>query len=144
MAFDDANQLLTHSGAPPFKFLVHGDTIAGKVTGAEKRASTDYATGALKTWDNGDQMWEVVITLETGQPDDNDETERRIFARGNMLKAIREALKTAGAQLERDGTLTVRYVGDGESTKRGFSPPKLFKAKYVPPTATAALDLDEL
>ena len=143
MAYDDANQLLTHSGAPPFKFVDAGDTVTGKVTGAEKRASVDFATGVPKTWDNGDPMYEVVITLDTGQPDQNDETERRIFARGNMLKAIREALKAAGAQLEQDGTLTVRYVGDGESTKRGFSPPKLFKAKYVPPTA-AALDLDEL
>ena len=140
---DDVIQMLTAGGAAACKFVAVGDTHKGKIIAAEKRQQTDYATGTPKTWDNGEPMWEIVITLDTGIEDENGETHRRLFVRGAMLKAVREALKDANAKLEVGGELAVRYTGDGEPSKKGFNAPKLFKAKYTPP-APAAVDLDEL
>lgn len=140
---DDVNQMLTQSGAPACKFPDVGDTHKGKIVDAQKRQQSDMKTGRPLTWDNGDPRWEIVITIDTGQPDDSGETNRRLFARGGMLKAIREAVAEAGTQLEIGGELTVRYTGDGEPTQRGFNAPKLYKAKYTPP-APAAVDLDDL
>jgi hypothetical protein len=88
-------------------------------------------------------MWEIVITLDTGIEDENGETQRRLFVRGAMLKSVREALKDANSKLEVGGELAVRYTGDGEPSKKGFNAPKLFKAKYTPPTP-GAVDLDDL
>lgn len=140
---DDALDYLSRSGAPAFKFENIGDTARGKVVAAEKRQQTDYGTGAPKFYDNGDPMWEVVITVDTGVDDGNGETGRRVFARGALLKAIREALRDAAAKLEVGGELVVRYTEDGEPSKKGFNAPKLFKAKYTPPTAQP-VDLDDL
>ena len=139
----DVNDLLEQSGAPACKFESPGDTHKGKVVSAQKRQQTDYGTGTPKFYDNGDPMWEIVITIDTGVEDSNGETEKRLFARGAMLKAIREALKDAGAKLEVGGELVVRYTEDGEPSKKGFNAPKLYKAKYTPP-APAAVDLDDL
>lgn len=140
---NDVNQMLTASGAPACKFQAIGDTHKGRIVTAEKRQQTDYATGTPKTWDNGEPMWEIVITLDTGVEDENGETNRRLFVRGQMLKALREALKDANAKLEIGGELAVRYTGDGEASKKGFNAPKLFKAKYTAP-APSAVDLDDL
>lgn len=139
----DANDLLAQGGAPSFKFEAVGDTARGKVISAEKRQQTDYGTGAPKFYDNGDPMWEVVITIDTGAEDENGEASRRIFARGQLLKAVREALKEAGAKLEAGGELVARYTGDGEPPKKGFNAPKLFKAKYTAP-APSMVDIDDL
>jgi len=140
---DDALDYLSRSGAPAFKFEKIGDTFAGKVVAAEKRQQTEFGTGTPKFYDNGDPMWEVVITLDTGVDDGNGETCKRLFARGALLKAVREALRDAGAKLEVGGELRGKYVEDGEPPKKGFNAPKLYKAKYTPP-APSAVDLDDL
>lgn len=140
---NDVNDLLGETGAPACKFETAGDTFKGRVLAAVKRQQTDYSTGTPKAWDNGDPMWEIVVTVDTGVDDGNGETNRRLFIRGAMLKAVREALKDANAKLEVGGELTVRYTGDGEPSKKGFNAPKLFKAKYVAPTSTP-VDLDDL
>jgi hypothetical protein len=139
---DDALDYLSRDSAPAAKFETIGDTVKGKVLSAEKRQQTDYGTGAPKFYDNGDPMWEVVITIASADADDDD-NRRRIFARGALLKAVREALKEAESKLEVGGELTVRYTADGEPPKKGFNAPKLFKAKYVAPAA-APVDLDDL
>lgn len=140
---DEVNQMLTQSGAPACKFPNVGDTHKGTITAAKKRQQTDMKTGRPLEWDNGDLRWEIVITIDTGDADENGETCRRLFARGGMLKAIREAVAEAGSKLEIGGELVVRYTGDGEPSQRGFNAPKLYKAKYTAP-APAAVDLDDL
>lgn len=140
---NDVNDLLGETGAPACKFEQAGDTFKGRVVAAVKRQQSDYSTGAAKMWDNGDPMWEIVVTIDTGIDTGDGETCRRLFIRGAMLKAVREALKDAAAKLEVGGELTVRYTGDGEPTKKGFNAPKLYKAKYVAPTAQP-VDLDDL
>jgi hypothetical protein len=55
-----------------------------------------------------------------------------------MLTAIRAAVRASGAQLGTGGHLSVTYTGDGERTKPGFSPPKLYTATYRPEAASQA------
>jgi hypothetical protein len=140
---DDALDLLANGGSPAAKFESPGDKTTGKVVSAQKRQQADYGTGAPKFYDDGNPMWEVVITVDTGEDDGKGDTCRRLFARGAMLKAVREALHEANAKLEVGGELVVKYTEDGEPPKKGFNPPKLFKAKYTPP-APSAVDLDDL
>lgn len=133
----DLNDLLGSGGAPAFKFQTIGDTIRGTIVSTETRQQRDYATGDLKFWDDGKPMMEAVITLQTDLRDptiQDDDGQRRIFVRGRLLGALRDARTAAKVdRIDVGGTLAVRYTGDGEPPKPGFRPPKLFTAEYRPP-----------
>lgn len=124
-------------GAPAAKFPTVGTVIKGRVLAQQKRQSTDMDTGDPLTWSNGDPIWEIVFTLATDDRDpDNpdDDGTRRLFARGQMLKAIGIALRKAhwSKQLK-GGELAVQYKEDGPQTRRGFNPPKVYAARFTPP-----------
>lgn len=142
MPFEDANKMLEGGGAPVAKFTTPGDTHKGRLVNSLRRQQTDLE-GKPKFYDDGNVMWELVLTIDTDTPDDNGITLRRLFVKGKGVDAVREAVKEAGAPMTEGGVLTLRYTGDGEQTRKGYSPPKLFKAKYEPPKP-AAFDLDEL
>jgi len=139
----DVNDFLTRSGAPSAKFPTVGTTCKGTVVAAEKTQQTDIDGNPL-TWDNGDPRWQVVITLQTDDRDpaiDGDAGERRLFAKAQMLNAIKEAIRTAGARgLDVGATLAVQYVDDGEA-KPGRTAPKIYRAQYQPAPAVAVGDL---
>lgn len=137
-----AMDLLAPSGIPSAKFAAHGDSVEGAVKSAEKKQQTDI-DGNLKTWDNGDPMWQVVITLQTDERDadiEDDDGRRRLFAKGKMLEAIKAALTESKLTLTEDLWLKVMYYADGEPTKKGYTAPKLFKAKAKPAAVVADLD----
>jgi hypothetical protein len=141
---DQANEFLNSGGVPPAKFETAGTTVTGKVLHAEKQQQREIATGKPKYWDDGTQREQLVVQLETSQrnpeiPDDDGR--RALYVRGNMLKALRAALKRAGGRLEAGGTLTVTYTGDGERTAAGFNPPKLYTVHYAPPAQSAVADM---
>ena len=143
----DVNDFLSASGAPAAKFPEIGDTVKGTVVASEVRQQTKLEDGTPLTWDDGRPRMQLVVTIDTGELGDADTTERRLFAKGNMLTAIKQAVKEGGGLLLNGGELTVRYIGDGEQKTRGFNPPKLYKAKYTPPAAAPApsvADLDDL
>jgi len=55
-----------------------------------------------------------------------------------MQKAIADAVRQVGAPgLEVGGKLQVRYSGQGQATRRGYDPPKLYTAKYKRPEPAA-------
>lgn len=143
MANDVVDFLLGAAGAPA-KFPEVGTVVKGKVLHHEKRQSKDM-DGNLKTWDDGNPVWEVVVTLQTEDRDpsiDDDDGVRRVFVRGQMLKAVRDALtKAQWRESLEGGTLGVKYVGDGEAARKGFSPPKIYRAVFEPPAP--ADDFDE-
>jgi hypothetical protein len=144
MAMSDDGMDLLLGGAPAAKFPEVGTVVKGRVIGQKMQQSRDMATGELKTWDNGAPVYEIVFTLATDERDasiENDDGTRRLFARGQMLRAIGDALRKArwSAPLA-GGTLAVKYVRDGEATRRGFSPPKIFAAIYTPPEAADEFD----
>lgn len=110
---------------PALKFENVNDTHTGRVVEVKKLEDRD-PDGNIKTWPNGDTRFVFVFTVENNGEFGN------IWARGNMVKAIREAAQAAGLSTMIGAGLTVKYSGDGEK-KKGFNAPKLYKAKVEAP-----------
>lgn len=146
----DPSALLMGSGSPSAKFDNIGDAVRGEILAVETKQQTDL-DGKPKFWDDGNPMWQVVVTLQTDERDPeigDDEGKRNVYLKGSnkyasTSKAVADAVRAAGAaKLEVGGTLALQYVGDGERTKSGFNPPKLYQAAYKPPVA--GVDLSAL
>ena len=144
-ALDD---LFAGSGAPAFKFDTVGTKITGTITDLQVRQQTDFDSGEPKVWDDGKPMMEVVITLATSLRDkevEDDDGERRVFCRGAMLTAMKQAVRAAKEQKPVVGAkVTITHSGLGEAKKKGFNAPKLYTVEYAAPDAVEALfDVDE-
>jgi hypothetical protein len=138
-----ANDLLMGGGMASAKFPTIGTKVTGRIIrDPEARQQTDIQTGDPLTFANGDPRMQIVVQLATDERDasiDDDNGDRALYIKGNMLNAVREAVRRAGAKgLEVGGTLTIVYSGDGEAKTRGFNAPKLYTASYTPPSAEAA------
>ena len=147
----DANSFLMAGGAKSAKFENPGDAVKGIVEAADVTQQTDLKTGAPKTWDNGDPMMQLVITLQTDLDDegDDDDGKRKLYLKGSKpetsLGAVKGAIREAGAKgIEIGGELVLQYTGDGEATQRGFNPPKLYRAKYTAPAPINQAAVDDI
>jgi hypothetical protein len=134
------NDLLS-TGVPSASFLEIGTVVEGKVLKLEKLQQRDMDSGLPKTWDDGNPMWQFVFTLQTEMRDDkieNDDGIRKVYAKAQMEKAIRDAIRKSGATEVEGGTLAVKFVRQEEPKKRGFSGPKVYAAKFTAPTESEA------
>lgn len=142
--YTDPNEFLNATGVPSAKFPTIGTAVKGVVEHLEVNQQRDFTTGEPKTWEDGKPMMQLVITLSTEDRDpeiDNDDGTRRLYAKGQMLNAIRAAVKQTNSQLLVGGTLVVKYVGDKAAERRGMNPAKQYEAAYRPPAAgQAAVD----
>jgi hypothetical protein len=134
---DDVNDFLMGGGGPPgAKFDQVGRTWKGPILAATTSQQTTI-NGEPKVWKDGHPMMQAVITIQTDEHDPavaDDDGRRRLFVKGAMQQAVRDAVKAAGQKsIEIGGFLAVQYTGDGESQGPGFSPPKLYRAQYRPP-----------
>ena len=138
---------LSGGGAPAAKFPEPGATIKGTIEDAMVSQQTDL-DGKPKTWDDGNPRQQLVVTLATDERDsslDDDNGSRRVFIKGAMLTALKDALKKAGAKnIEVGGTLAIKYTEDGVPTKPGFNAPKLYLCQYKAPVSVITPDVDEL
>jgi hypothetical protein len=129
--------LMGGGGAPSAKFEAIGRTYKGTIVQSEVRQQTDMKTGELLTWNDGNPKMQAVVTIQTDEHDptiEDDDGQRRLFIKGQMQQAVRDAVRTAGAaRLEVGGMLAVQYASDGQATQRGFNPPKQYVAQYRPP-----------
>lgn len=133
----DPNSFLMGSGGRSATFPNKGDQVVGYVVATALRQQTAFQTNKPMFWENGEPRMELVVTLHTElQDDDDDDGLRKVYIKGEMLKAVREAVRKSGASgLAKDGKLGIRYVRDGEK-KAGMNPPKLYTAKYEPPVTS--------
>ena len=140
----DPNSWLMGGGVQSFKFATPNDKVSGVITHMAMLQQTDFKTQKPLFWDNGDPKMQMAITLSTVLAEsDDDDGNRRIFVKGQMQKAIQEAVKKAGARgLAEGGELVVQYTGDGEA-ERGMNPPKLYRARYAPPVVNVGGSPDE-
>jgi len=140
---DDVNSFLTGGGDPVAKFKQIGDKCIGRVVDSDMTQQTTLK-GEPKFYNDGKPMMQAVLTLDTDQRDPevpDDDGRRRLFVKGAMAKAVREAIRASGAkQFAHGGMVAVEYIGDGVSQGPGYDPPKLFRAQYRPP-AVGANDL---
>jgi len=139
------SDFLMGGGIPSAKFDKPGTVVSGKITRTpDVQQQRDFDTGKPKFWDDGTPQKQIVVQLQTSLRDPqipDDDGVRVLYIRGNMLTAVRQAVRAAGAQLETGGTLSITYTGDGEPSKRGFNPPKLYSAVYAAGSQAAVNDL---
>jgi hypothetical protein len=139
-----ANDFLMSGGAPVAKFENVGDTWSGRIVKVDPPTQQTDLKGEPKFYNDGKPMMQVVITLQTDRNDPeiaDDDGQRRLYVKGWMQTAIREAVKKAGcSSVEEGATLAVQYTGDGKSQGAGYNPPKLYRAQYKPP----AVGVDDL
>jgi hypothetical protein len=133
---DDGNDFLMRGGNPSVKFPVLGSTVIGAVTKPIKVMDvTDPATGEVKRWSNGDPKKQVVIELQTElRESEDDDGSRTLWAKGQMVPAIRDAVQRAGAKGIMPGSiLQVTWSDEKPSSQRGLQAQKIYAARYWPP-----------
>lgn len=144
---NDALAYLMSAGVPSASFLEIGTVHAGQIESYEKTQQRDLDTNEPKVWPDGQPMWQIVFTIQTDERDDQidgDDGLRKIYAKAQMLNAIREAVKTSGHAGDLvGGKLAVKYVRQEQPKKRGYSGPKVYAAKFEPPVQTADLGAPE-
>lgn len=136
-----ANDFLMSGGTTSAKFPEIGATVTGSIIREpEVQQQRDFQTGEPKFWDDGKPMQQLQVVLSTDQRDPenpDDEGERAVYIKGQMQKAVREAVRKSGAKgLAVGGKLTVTYTADGEAKGR-LNPPKIYAAAYEPPSVSA-------
>jgi len=112
---------------PSAQFRVTGDSVSGRVADFNDLQVTDFNSKAPKFWSDGNPMMQTRVTLELDSGD-----KVSLFVKpGRMTKAVREAIKAAGAKdIDEDGRLTVTFTG--EEPGKGGQPAKCFTAVYEP------------
>lgn len=134
-ATDEANDFLNSTGVMAAEFSDVGTVVRGTVTAAEVWNRLDFASKKKLYWDDGNPRQQLVVTIQTEERENaEDNGLRRLYAKkpGSMLDAIQEAVGSRGIAV--GGKLTVKYEGDGEAAQKGWNPPKLYRARYEPPT----------
>lgn len=137
---EEVYDFLSGGGAPSVSFPSVGTTAKGVLLDFEKRDQTDLE-GVVKTFDDGSPRKQLVVTLQTDLFDDeipNDDGQRRVFIKGQMTKALKDNLRQQGLSVEqfvRGGHLTISYIGDQPSEKKGYNPTKLYAVEYTAPAA---------
>lgn len=145
---DEVNDFMEGGGIPSAPFDNIGDSWEGTIVRLEKQQGRDLETKELQTWDDGSPKYIILIDIQTNvrNPDiPGDDGIRRLWVRGNMLTAIRSAMRVTQSKLRTGGHLKVAYVRNGEQKQRGLNPPKLYEAEYTPSERPAAvLSADDL
>ncbi|WP_051165495.1 hypothetical protein [Nocardia testacea] len=112
-----------------------GATVTGVVISQELTAQKDPKTGKPKMRGGREVPQLEVVILTEQRTDAEDDGARKLFVRGSMQKAIKAAILAAGDDDLRNGArVTVQYTGTGQAFNADYAPPKLYRAKYEPPT----------
>jgi hypothetical protein len=130
-----SKSFLSGGGPKALAFPTPGTSHTGTITeDPVESQQIDFDSGEKKTWQDGNPMMQLVVTVDTGRPENEDDDGiRRLFVKGALRKAFQAALAEADCdELLPGGQVTVTYTHDGEKTGRGF-PPKQYVVQYVPP-----------
>jgi len=140
--YADPNAFLMGGGAKSAKFEAEGDKVVGTILSMEVKQQTDIKTGTPRTWDNGDPMMQLVVTLHTDERDDEDDDgNRTLYIKGQMQKAVQDAVRKSGARgLAEGGRLGVKFVSTAEPKQRGFNGAKQYAAQYEAPVVQVGAD----
>lgn len=145
------------SNPPSAKFARIGDSVEGTIVDVYRSQRYEYVRGGQGLplyWQNrkptagarvnpetgqaNDPVLQYVIVVDTGAPDDNGDTERRIFVKNKRMEtALTAAVTLAGGR--RVGGLLIggylRCTWTGEEQGDGPSPAKVHSFEYAAPPA---------
>jgi len=138
-----SNEISIGGGAslPALKFNKVGDTHEGEVTGVSEVQETDFATKQKKFWHptNGSVVLGDKIPLEqlhlfkpVIQWAIELDNRGVVWAKGNLLKETKAAIKAAGENSIRIGSRWAGRLSELKDTGKG-QPAKLHQVKYVAP-----------
>ena len=119
------------------KFDNEGDIRKIVITDVDKQQQLDFDTGEPLTWPNGQPRMQYVIT---GTVDGDD---ARLFVKGYMIDALRDALRKANVQPGQSlagGTLTMKWSSTDEPKRKGMQGARRYTAKFDPAPAAVATD----
>jgi hypothetical protein len=142
MTNEIANKFLMGGGGKSASFKAIGDAVTGTITNMEERQQTDFDSGKPLEWENGSPRNQLVISLLTEESvDEDDDGMRRLYVKGNLQRAIREAVIKSGKRVIADGSiLSVTYIGDDVPTRKGMSGAKKYSAVYEPGIVLASVE----
>lgn len=122
----------SETAAPSFfdKDSKVGDSISGNVTAVATRQARDPQTNKARTWENGDPVIQVVVSIQTDlQTEENDDGIRSVFVKwwGVQRKAFLDALKTANqTDLSIGQQFTATFSGTEKASNKAMSDTKIF------------------
>jgi hypothetical protein len=129
-------------GLPSAKFDTQGTVIGGRIVRVGDPMQQRDMDGNPKFWDaeKREPMMQLPIDVETDLRDPEvigDTGARTLYVKGDMKRAIGEALRRAGVQgaPKVGGILKVKWAGVEPAKKRGFNDKKIYQAQYTPPAA---------
>lgn len=147
----DPMDFFSGGGAPAlsWKGVQPGTVYKGKILNQIVEDQTDD-DGNVKTFKSGDPMKQLVLTIQTELRNgegmsqmakermknlSDDDGQRRLYVKGYMTKAVKDAVLAAGERgTKPGGFIAVKYTGDGEATSAMRQAPKLYTAKYEAPS----------
>jgi len=128
MTIDITTELLG-SSSPTVKFEAEGDVRKIHVENIEKQQETSFDDGSPVFWANGQPKWQYVVTGTV----DGDES--RLFIKGYMVDALKDALRKAGVKPGESlagGTLTFKWASTDEPRRPGMQGARKYVAKFEP------------
>lgn len=131
---------LLDSYASSARFPSIGARVAGRVVRdavemQQRSFDQDGGPGELLWWEDGNPRMQLVVTVDTGvtdPTDPDDDGERAIYIKGQMLSETKKAIRRARSKWIREGdSFAVTLVGEEPlpKGKRGF-PKKLYEVEY--------------
>lgn len=145
--------------APGVKFdavgVRHGGTLLGDSREVQMR---HIESGQLLYWQDAkkvesaadpatgrpnDPCWQLVVEFDSGLRDpeiEGDDGSRSFYIRGDMLRAVKEAKRRAGAARDKvlieGASLYITFVREEPPAKRGMHPKKIYAAEYRLPVTS--------
>lgn len=136
----DPNSLLMGSGGRSAKFENVNDKVSGSIMRVETRQRTEMGTGSPMTWPDGNPKMQLVIQLLTELSEDEDDDGMRnlyVPVPSAMQRAIADAVRATGQHgIAEGGRLVVQFTSTKAPEVRGYSPQKLYRARYEAPTVS--------
>ena len=131
----DVNDFLMGGGGRSAEFKEEGSGVQGTIIKTQMRQQTDFESGELLFWNDGNPRMQAVITLETEyQDDDEDDGLRNVYCKGQMQQALAKAVRAAGEKgIANGGTLAIQWATTAEPARRGLSGAKQYQVWYWPP-----------
>lgn len=129
-------------GAKSAKFDNEGDKVVGTILDMQVKQQTDIKTGELATWPDGNPKMQLVVTIQTDARDDEDDDgQRTVYVKGQMQRAVQDAVRKAGARgLAEGGRLGVKFVSTAAPAQKGFNGAKQYAAQYEAPVVQVGED----
>ena len=145
MTMQEVNAALMGGGGKSARFEAIGATVVGIVQSVDVRQRTDFKTGDLMVWADGNPRNQLVITLATEQRDEDadDYGHRNLYVPNpsQLQKALAEAIRKVGAQgIVAGMKLGVKYVKDEPNANPRLNATKQYTVKVELPVQGVSLD----